>query len=229
MSKNVKTLGALGLACLAAFLLGKGLGKLHGAANPESTTARPGQSRVSSDTRKIIDPKNSSANSSRPSAAVPKLVRPEQTEPSNTVQTDPTAADYDPVAVRRVLQTPARQIFEAEPRLPAWAGPMETTILEGATADVTAKVPAAKVTSVECRTATCAIQVSTPPDQADATFAALQTTVWGDRCNPRFGVDDVDGRVIHEMTCMIGPKNRDHDKFVQEIQRRREKTKSTSQ
>ena len=78
------------------------------------------------------------------------------------VQNDPAAADYDPLKLMTFAK-PVR-IFEAEPRVCEWAASMEVAIERNALAELTVRVPEARLDELECRRSSCKLTIAVPAD-----------------------------------------------------------------
>jgi hypothetical protein len=76
---------------------------------------------------------------------------------SELPQAHPDQPDYNPKAYAGVV--PATEIFAREPRRPAWAAPVERYLTDKIGRELPAAIPGVKLKRVECRTASCSVQV----------------------------------------------------------------------
>ncbi len=89
------------------------------------------------------------------------------------IQNDPTAPDYDPLALVVGAGASAQAIFDAEPRDQRWALAMEKQISANARRNL-GHLDYLKIGAIECRTSGCVLDVSYPSgDEAVAREVAV--------------------------------------------------------
>jgi hypothetical protein len=96
------------------------------------------------------------------------------------VQNDPTAPDYDAVALQRI-GIEVNAIFKTEPRNEGWAPEMESKLKAQIEKDVLTMAPGTLSTEIECRTAVCRVAIDVPSAERKAALAALQIGLFGTR------------------------------------------------
>lgn len=92
------------------------------------------------------------------------------------IDINPRAPDYDPVRLGAVLDVSARQLFEREPRMPAWAERVEVQQRSQMEA-LRAVFPSIEVDEVECRTATCRTTIVVDPAELEDMLEYVQMFV----------------------------------------------------
>lgn len=97
------------------------------------------------------------------------------------LEKNPARPTYDAVALRRGGAS-SLEIFAREPRDESWANAMEAVVRTGVREDLRHGAAAAALESVECRTSSCRVRISTVPALQERAFRALQFTVWGELC-----------------------------------------------
>jgi hypothetical protein len=85
--------------------------------------------------------------------------------------------EYDPVVLVDRGAEPVK-VYLAEPRNPAWAGPVEEVIGAQLDADVK-KVTGAGAVSMGCRTLSCLILVEAPADKMELALSMVQVVALG--------------------------------------------------
>ena len=115
-----------------------------------------------------------------------------QPQETRQVTTDPRSADYDPVALVQALKLKPRDLYDAEPVDPKWAGQMTERIRKW-TSEVVAKVPGASVRELSCRTSSCKLVLFAPTVDAigevnRALYRTNQSNMMG-----VVGIDKVEG------------------------------------
>jgi hypothetical protein len=108
-------------------------------------------------------------------------------EASSWVQADPSAADYDPVMLheqRSEGPDGLGDLHALEPRNPAWAPAMESTLGRVLGSELAARAERSSVLELDCRTLTCSLMLETPSDvasgQGSAAMLALQAPAIAD-------------------------------------------------
>jgi hypothetical protein len=129
------------------------------------------------------------------------------------VEEDPTAPDYNPVMLARLLERPSREVFAAEPRDDAWAADFEAALWSLVDADLAEDVPQASVEAIECRTSSCRVVVSAPASELDLASSYVQSFVpVGQRVSVASG-DVADGRGELVFHGLLPPELRDPEHF----------------
>jgi hypothetical protein len=91
---------------------------------------------------------------------------------------DALPADYDPAAMVQGGADPLK-VYLAEPRTPAWAGPVEEVVGGQLARDVKHVVPGAGGVSMGCRTLSCLILIDAPPDKLPIAVGMVQFVTLG--------------------------------------------------
>jgi hypothetical protein len=99
---------------------------------------------------------------------VPKL----SLQTRNDLVTDPKARLYDPVKIAEVEGKSLRSLFDAEPRDPGWASRKEADLRQLIEKDLIGSGLDARLTNLECHTATCVFTLQSEK-RDDARRAAL--------------------------------------------------------
>lgn len=147
--KNLKWIAAAALTgALGGLYLVKSKTHTAPSSNKEHTSARE---HTSADEHSPAD-----REPSPPSSRNPIVI----TQAQELLTTDPTDTDYDPSMLMRVNQADASELFELEMRAEDWAPDFEDYLqqhIHASLADIPADIPI----EVECRTATCKVEVNT--------------------------------------------------------------------
>jgi hypothetical protein len=162
---------------------------------------------------------------------VPKIT-PAEVSPS--IQTNPAAADYDPVKLLMVGVS-GQALFEGETRNPTWAPAMEKAVGAPLLRDLQTMIPELQKGRLQCRSRTCELSwTSLGPERDRAVYlATLLTRVapevhWAKRGGPEVGA-----YLVFRPSSSFGDDERaaasyfdvsDPEKFAQRFAERRRET-----
>lgn len=152
MTRKVRLgLGAVALGAILALLLLRAP-RDRAPAAVEGDLAPPGTEPIAA----AGQPRAASGGQEPPRRPAPRL----QGEPSGPgLQTDPTAADYDPSKLLLLGRGSAQEIFASERRDPVWAPRMEAQ-LDKFAHRILDHLDYATIEETECRAASCALTIS---------------------------------------------------------------------
>lgn len=141
---------------------------------------------------------------------------------SESIIRDPTAPGYDARALLRSGELTIPEIYEMEPRDPEFAEPREQYLNRVIRNAVTATRIGEMVDdiSVDCRTATCWIELTTGREDAESVHYEVEVYPWGDSVQPGIDSDPDDpGRSRVRMAVAYGNKHRDEGAFREWFER----------
>ena len=135
-----------GLGALSAFLL-----RTHREAAPGSGPERTGEARPST-TVTATPPSRSRLPPARPVTAVAKS--------SDVIASrDPTSKAYDPVVLNRAMDLSPLELFDTEPRDPAFAEPRERALRERILERLRSRIDFVPQVDVRCHTSSCELTI----------------------------------------------------------------------
>jgi hypothetical protein len=135
------------------------------------------------------------------------------------VQNDPAAPDYDAFRLYKVADVTVGRIYEGETRDPTWAPQMERRITETISNDLSTTGVAAKVSTVECRKATCQIEIQADDDQALSNANVLVFQYSGANVTQPSGIDHTEHTAHYYQ--LFGSEVRDLDSNREFAQKQR--------
>ncbi len=102
----------------------------------------------------------------------------------STIPMDPHLPDYDPAQIADLFGVTPSEIVAHEPVVESFARPRSMRLRAILERDLANDFPDANVTSVNCRTSSCSIEIKCPPSQGDAIFEYVQHPTLGDEVQP---------------------------------------------
>lgn len=182
----------------------------------EDQTKKPAKAEVGATVSKTCGPFN--VVGGKPGLPLPAL----PTSPEGLVK-DPADPAYDPT-----LLLPAgyqsHDLFNAEPRVAAWATPMEKHISERMTADfetLFGKDSGVQLMRTQCRTSTCAFEIESPEKLENQASQAAQLFMPGEMVS-LVDLKTEDGRTRQSFIVLVSKENRDkanYDKWYATMRR----------
>jgi hypothetical protein len=130
---------------------------------------------------------------------------------------DPAAPGYDAVRLLRLTDTTAQDIFDRELRITGCADRREDFLVDTIRAEL-ASIPDATV-SVECRTASCSVEIAAPPGTY-RDHPHLQMLPWADVVGLRTHADG-EGPEQTTLLLLFGPDRLAHPDFEEWFARTR--------
>ncbi len=188
--------------CVAAIVLGAAIALIF----PRQETRAAGQARA--DGRAA---RSGAAASRRRQAGPGQKTVVVLTGFERALQTDPSAADYDPVLLSSVYDMRPTALFSAEPRDEGFAIPRERALRNQVSSDLAAHFPDARVDKVVCHTSSCQITVQVPSGSLTGVYRYIQQPTMGGTQNiaARKVAGAADETAI-VMTVLFSRAHRDH-------------------